>query len=152
MRPTSLRAEVFARQGDSLPQSVEGGDASDELGTDQLRVLGSSGSLESLLSDVVISPPIFTPQGDAINDQVAIEYTLFSVLDAVEVDVELLTLAGQRVRSLSGGVQGAGHHALHWDGRDEANQLVAPGVYLARIGANTDRGRVVRFGAVAVAY
>ena len=147
-----LRAEVFARQGDSLPQSVEGGDASDELGTDQLRVLVSSRSLESLLSDVVITPAVFTPQGDAINDQVAIEYTLFSVLNAVEVDVELLTLAGQRVRSLSGGVQGAGHHALQWDGRDEANQLVAPGVYLARIGANTDRGRVVRFGAVAVAY
>ena len=147
-----LRAEVFARQGGSLPQSVEDGDASDELGTDQLRVLVSSSSLESVLSDVVITPAVFTPQGDAINDQVAIEYTLFSVLNAVEVDVELLTLAGQRVRSLSGGVQGAGHHALQWDGRDEANQLVAPGVYLARIGANTDRGRVVRFGAVAVAY
>ena len=147
-----LRAEVFARQGDSLPQGVEGGDASDELGTDQLRVLVSSGSLESVLSAVVIAPAVFTPQGDAINDQVAIEYTLFSVLNAVEVDVELLTLAGQRVRSLSGGVQGAGHHALQWDGRDESNQLVAPGVYLARIGANTDRGRVVRFGAVAVAY
>ena len=147
-----LRAEVFSRGGDSLPQSVEGGDASDELGTDQLRVLVSSGSLESVLSDVVITPAVFTPQGDAINDQVAIEYTLFSVLDAVEVDVELLTLAGQRVRSLSGGVQGAGYHSLQWDGRDEANQLVAPGVYLARIGANTDRGRVVRFGAVAVAY
>ena len=147
-----LSAEVFARQGDSLPQSVEGGDASDELGTDQLRVLVSSSSLESVLSDVTITPAVFTPQGDAINDQVAIEYTLFSVLNAVEVDIELLTLAGQRVRSLSGGVQGAGHHALQWDGRDEANQLVAPGVYLARIGANTDRGRVVRFGAVAVAY
>ena len=147
-----LRAEVFTRQGGSLPQSVEDGDASDELGTDQLRVLVSSRSLESVLSDVVITPAVFTPQGDAINDQVAIEYTLFSVLNAVEVDVELLTLAGQRVRSLSGGVQGAGHHALQWDGRDEANQLVAPGVYLARIGANTDRGRVVRFGAVAVAY
>ena len=147
-----LRAEVFTRQGGSLPQSVEDGDASDELGTDQLRVLVSSSSLESVLSDVVITPAVFTPQGDAINDQVAIEYTLFSVLNAVEVDVELLTLAGQRVRSLSGGVQGAGHHALQWDGRDEANQLVAPGVYLARIGASTDRGRVVRFGAVAVAY
>ena len=147
-----LRAEVFTRQGGSLPQSVEDGNASDELGTDQLRVLVSSSSLESVLSDVVITPAVFTPQGDAINDQVAIEYTLFSVLNAVEVDVELLTLAGQRVRSLSGGVQGAGHHALQWDGRDEANQLVAPGVYLARIGASTDRGRVVRFGAVAVAY
>ena len=147
-----LRAEVFTRQGGSLPQSVEDGDASDELGTDQLRVLVSSSSLESVLSDVAITPAVFTPQGDAINDQVSIEYTLFSVLDAVEVDVELLTLAGQRVRSLSGGVQGAGHHALQWDGRDEANQLVVPGVYLARIGANTDRGRVVRFGAVAVAY
>ncbi len=147
-----LSAEVFARQGNTLPQSVEGGDASAELGTDQLRVLVRSGSLESVLSQVAIAPAIFTPQGDAINDQVAIEYTLFSVLNAVEVEIELLTLAGQRVRRLSGGVQGAGYHALQWDGRDEANELVAPGVYLVRIRADTDRGQQVRFGAVAVAY
>ena len=122
------------------------------MGTDQLRVLVRSGSLESVLSQVAIAPAIFTPQGDAINDQVAIEYTLFSVLNAVEVEIELLTLAGQRVRRLSGGVQGAGYHALQWDGRDEANELVAPGVYLVRIRADTDRGQQVRFGAVAVAY
>jgi hypothetical protein len=147
-----FRAEVFARQGNSLPQRVEGGNASEELGTDQLRVLASAGSLASVLSDVGIAPSPFTPQGDGINDEVAITYTLFSVLDAVEVDVELLTLAGQRVRRLSGGVQGAGRHALRWDGRDDGGQMVAPGVYLARIGANIDRGKVVRFGSVAVAY
>ena len=147
-----FRAEVFARAADSLPQGVEGGDASAALGTDQLRVLVSSGTLESVLSDVAITPPAFTPQGDGINDEAAITYTLFSVLDAVEVEVELLTLDGRRVRTLSGGVQGAGRHVLHWDGRDDAGQMVAPGVYLARIGANIDRGKVVRFGTVAVAY
>ena len=115
-------------------------------------MLVSSGTLESVLSDVAIAPPAFTPQGDGINDEAAITYTLFSVLDAVEVEVELLTLDGRRVRTLSGGVQGAGRHALRWDGRDDAGQMVAPGVYLARIGANIDRGKVVRFGTVAVAY
>jgi len=147
-----FRAEVFAREGDSLPQGVEAGDASGELGTDQLRVLVDSGSLGSVLSAVEIAPPVFTPQGDNINDEVTIAYTLFSVLDAVEVEVELLNLSGQRVRRLTGGVQGAGRHVLRWDGRDDAGQLVVPGVYLVRIGANTDRGKVVRFGSIATAY
>ena len=152
MRPTSSAPKSLRGRATRCPKALKAATPADELGTDQLRVLASSGSLESVLSDVVITPAVCTPQGDAINDQVAIEYTLFSVLNAVEVDVELLTLAGRRVRSLSGGVQGTGYHSLQWDGRDEANQLVAPGVYLARIEANTDRGRVVRFGAVAVAY
>lgn len=147
-----FRAEVFNRQSGSLPQGVEDGDASEELGTDQLRVLVESGSVESVLSEVAFTPSAFTPQGDGINDEVEITYTLFSVLNEVEVEVELLTLAGQKVRSLSGGVQGAGRHTLQWDGRDDAGQIVAPGVYLARIGADTDRGTVVRFRSVAVAY
>ena len=147
-----FRAEVFSRAGGSLPQAVEGGDASEELRTDQLRVLVRSGSLESVLSELEITPAAFTPQGDGINDEVAIQYTLFSVLDAVEVEVELLTLDGLTVRTLSGGVQGAGRHVLRWDGRADSGNLVVPGVYLARIGANIDRGKIVRFGTVAVAY
>jgi hypothetical protein len=147
-----FQVEVFARQGNSLPQGVEDGDASAELGTDQLKVLVQSGSLASVLSELAIAPAAFTPQSDGINDEVDIAYTLFSVLDAVEVKVELLTLAGQPVRSLSGGVQGAGRHTLSWDGRNDTGQLVAPGVYLVRIGASTDGGKVVRFGSVAVAY
>ncbi|HIG17137.1 MAG TPA: hypothetical protein EYQ31_07510, partial [Candidatus Handelsmanbacteria bacterium] len=147
-----FRAEVFDRRNSSLPQGVEDGDASEELGTDQLRVLVESGTLKSLLSEVTMAPATFTPQGDGINDELEITYTLFSVLDAIEVEVELLTLAGQRVRRLPGGVQGAGRHRLKWDGRDDAGQIVAPGIYLARIAADTDRGAIVRFGSIAVAY
>ena len=147
-----FRAEVFDRRNSSLPQGVEDGDASEELGTDQLRVLVETGSLKSLLSEVTMAPATFTPQGDGINDELEITYTLFSVLDAIEVKVELLTLAGQRVRRLPGGVQGAGRHRLKWDGRDDAGQIGAPGSYLARIAADTDRGAIVRFGSIAVAY
>lgn len=147
-----FRAEVFDRRSSSLPQGVEDGDASEELGTDQLRVLVESGTLKSVLSEVAMAPATFTPQGDGINDEVEITYTLFSVLNAVEVKVELLTLAGQRVRRLSGGEQGAGRHTLRWDGRDNAGQIVAPGVYLARIAVDTDRGAIVRLGSIAVAY
>jgi len=147
-----FRAEVFDRRSSSLPQGVEDGDASEGLGTDQLRVLVESGTLKSVLSEVAMTPTTFTPQGDGINDEVEITYTLFSVLNAVEVKIELLTLAGQRVRRLSGGVQGAGRHTLRWDGRDNAGQIVAPGVYLARIAVDTDRGAIVRLGSIAVAY
>ena len=147
-----FRAEVFSRVSGSLPQAVEGGDASEELGTDQLRVLVGSGTLESVLSDLEISPAAFTPQGDGINAEAAIRYTLFSVLDAVEIEVELLTLAGQRVRTLSGGVQGAGRHELRGDGRDDSGATVPPGHYAYSVSLNAGTGEVKEVGLASVAY
>lgn len=46
--------------------------------------------------------------------------------------VDIYDPAGRRVRSLSA-PGGPGEVTLHWDGRDAARQLVAPGVYYARV-------------------
>ena len=147
-----LQAEVFNRHSDLLPQGVEGGDASEELGTNQLRILVEPGSLKSVISDVSVTPATFTPQGDGINEKVQIAYTLVSILNVVDVDIEIFNLSGQRVRHLESADQRAGRHVLPWDGRTELGRVVTPGVYLARIEAKTDRGIVTRYGSIAIAY
>ena len=147
-----LQAEVFDRRGDLLPQSIEGGDASEELGTNQLRILVESGSLESVISSISITPPAFTPQGDGINDQVHISYTLLSILGVIDVDIELFDLSGRRVRRLESAARRAGRHVVSWDGREEIGRVVTPGVYLARVQVKTDRGIVTRYGSIALAY
>lgn len=147
-----LRAEVFERSGMTLPQGVEAGDVSAEVGTGQLRVVALAESLEAVLGEVSVQPAVFTPQGDGVNEQVQIGYTLFRVLAAPQVVAAVYTLAGERVwqQRLEG--QSAGRHRVEWDGRDAQGRRVGPGVYLARVGVETDGGEVVRVRSLAVAY
>lgn len=147
-----LRSEVFERQGDTLPQEVEAGDASDELGTNGLQVLALETSLGTILGGVTTTPAVLTPQGDGVNDAVDIEYVLLQVLGIADVDVEVFRLSGERVRRLAHETKGAGRHRVAWDGRDDRGDLVAPGIYLVRVEVNADTGRRARVLPLAVAY
>ena len=146
-----IRAEVFKRSTDSLPQVVEPGDVSDELGTNQVRILVEGGSLEKLLGEVAVSPEAFSPQGDGVNDQLTLTYTLFSV-EAAQVQVEVFALNGTRVRELYAGPQSAGPQEQSWDGRDDQGHVVQPGLYLLRVEVDADDGARADLRPVAVAY
>ena len=51
------------------------------------------------------------------------------------------------------GVRRAGpQEAVEWDGRDDAGELVPPGVYIARVRVVTDQGDFVQVQLVHVAY
>ncbi len=49
------------------------------------------------------------------------------------VDLAVYSLDGRRVRALASGMLPRGEHRATWDGRDDAGQGVASGVYLARL-------------------
>ena len=49
------------------------------------------------------------------------------------VRLEVLALSGQRLVTLWQGPRQAGHHRLHWDGRDDEGRPLASGVYLYRL-------------------
>jgi flagellar hook assembly protein FlgD len=51
--------------------------------------------------------------------------------DPIELTVH--DVRGRLVRRLVGGAVGLGGHEIAWDGRDDAGQAVASGVYFARI-------------------
>ena len=142
-------AEAFDRAGEFLPQAVEPGDASLDVGTNQLLVLSSD--IVDLLSGVTVEPGLVTPQGDGVNDQMKLGYNLFSVRSA-QVEVAVYTLGGARVRELHSGPQSAGEHTEFWDGRDDQGQLLAPGIYLLRVEVDADEGHFARLQPVAVAY
>ena len=148
----AVQAEVFARSGQHLPQQVEGGDASDALGTDQLRLVASGRALEGVLGNVAVRPTAFTPQGDGINDHVTIEYTLFRLLAAAEVELEIYALDGRSAWRQALGAQLSGRHRATWNGRDEKEQLVAPGLYVVQVRAQTDYGQWARERSLAVVY
>ncbi len=62
------------------------------------------------------------------------------------IDLGVFTLTGRRVRTLASGFAPGGAHATAWDGRDDAGQPVASGIYLIRLVGEgfRDSRRVVR--------
>jgi hypothetical protein len=144
--------EVFNRGQQNFLQRVEGGDVSEQLGSNQLVVVASASSARGILGDLEVGSRAFTPQGDGVNDQLSIQYTLFRVQQASEVKVGIYALDGRRVWQAQPDTQVAGRHTARWDGRDGAGQRVGPGIYLVRVEVETDRGREVRVQPVAVVY
>lgn len=144
--------EAFERDKKNILQQVEGGNVSDDLGSDQLLIVASIISAEGVLGQVLANPRIFTPQGDGINDQVQINYTLFRVQEPVPVRIAMYNLNGQRIRQLEPQLLRLGSHSITWDGRDATGQLVEPGIYLAQIGIEIDQGNVEKLLPIAVAY
>jgi hypothetical protein len=71
------------------------------------------------------------------NPRTTVRYEL-AAAGAVELDV--LDLAGRRVRTLVSGMRTAGLHAAAWDGRDASGRSCAAGAYFVRLraGAGTD--------------
>lgn len=94
----------------------------------------------------------FTPQGDGVNDELSIQYTLFRVQQASEVQVGIYALDGRRVWQAQSEAQAAGRYTARWDGRNGSGQLVGPGIYLVRVEVETDKGLEIRLQPIAVAY
>ena len=103
-----------------------------------------------LISDLAIDPPVFTPNGDGINDQVAIRFAVLKVA-APAPQVDIFDLSGHQVARLSPSSSGSLRSYL-WDGVDRHGAVVPPGIYLCRIdlGAQTGEDDAVRL--IGLAY
>ena len=76
------------------------------------------------------SPQLAQNAPNPFNSQTVLAYFLPAPGPA---RVEVFALTGQRVAVLHQGLQQAGYHHLHWNGRDDAGRPVASGVYLYRL-------------------
>jgi len=56
----------------------------------------------------------------------------FSLASATSVTLDVMDIAGRRVRQLENGLLAPGQHAIPWDGTDDDGRTLPPGVYLAR--------------------
>lgn len=149
---TRLTAEVFNRDNVDLRQQVEDGDVTSQISTNRLQVIASGSSISNIIEDLVVEPATITPNGDNVNDNLEISYTLFGVLNA-EVQINFYNLAGQQVHSMVVEDQAAGvHSAPAWNGRDQTGQLLDPGLYLCQVTAKTGKGNFDITKPIALAY
>jgi flagellar hook assembly protein FlgD len=108
-----------------------------------------------LLDRVAARPAVFSPNGDGINDETAVEFAVYRLVGEERFEIEIFDLLGRPVRSLSvTRANPSGTHAIPWDGRDDQGRVVPPGHYLARVRFEADAaGRQTQAVClVAVAY
>ena len=132
-------------------QSVRSGDASPFVDSNSLSVRTASLS-GSVLANLTLRPPVFTPNGDGVNDHVDIAYELLKVSAPAAVAIGVHDLAGRLVHEVYSGHDRAGRHVRPWDGRDVNGRPAAPGLYLCQVEIDTDEGSQQRTSPLAISY
>ena len=145
-RATTFTGEVLTEDESLLPQPIEPGDASATVSTNSLRVLGAADPAAEIVQRVRLSSGAVTPNGDGVNDRLAIEYALFLLPAPVPVVLDVYDLAGRRRARVEVGAQGTGPQRAFWDGRDAEGALLPPGLYVLDLALVTEakRGRALR--------
>jgi FlgD Ig-like domain len=88
------------------------------------------------VTDIVSSagmPAVFSLRGNHPNPFNPLTQISFSLPAEAHTSVEVLDLRGRVVRNLFVGTMGNGDQSLTWDGKDDRGQVVAAGMYLARL-------------------
>ena len=148
---TLFNGRVFdTSRPNEVRQRVVPGNAANEIDSDQLSVRTKLS--KSLVFSPLISPNPFTPNGDGVNDVANISYKLLRITSAVPVAIEIFDLSGRLVKQVYAGEDPLGEYVHNWDGTDQANGRVPPGLYLYRIAADVQLEKETQSGTVAVAY
>ena len=134
-------AYQVAREGDVDP--LEPG------GTLTVRLEGKK---VPLIAHVVSPAWVFTPNGDGINDEFELSYSLLKLLTPATIGVEIYDLSGRRMRVVYEGADVDGQYRRAWDGTDEEGRLVPPGLYLYQVRVEADQKHERQQGVVGVVY
>ena len=134
-----------------LPQAIREGDASEDVGTNALRVVFSGGA-EDVLNALDVVPPVITPNGDGRNDQAVFSYVIVHLVQPAPTTVELYDSSGRPVRELFSGPLYAGRYEQRWDGTDAEGKTVPPGTYMVKVSVGAEEGETSRVRVVNVVY
>ena len=149
---TTFQSEVLDSERDVLPQPVVGADVGEALSTNSLRVLGTTGQTTAFIQNLTFSSAVFTPNGDGINDELHVAYSLFRLPEPVPVVLEVYSLDGRRVALVEAGLQNAGPQSLRWNGRDETGQWLPPGLYLTALTLRSEFAAAPQLRPLGIAY
>ena len=149
---TIFTGTVWDTQSDILGQPVLEGDANFAVSTNSLRVALTQKSVGEIVRAIEFNPAVFTPNGDGINDRIAIQYTVIQISEPKPIEVAIYDLAGRLVRVLADREQTGGIYTEMWDGRSNADEAVPPGSYVVSLSVDSGIGNFRRVGVVGVAY
>ena len=138
------------REG-AIPQVIESGNAAPRFAGDDLSVRVPLKG-QRLVYQVSATPPVFTPNGDGINDYTTITYDLLYLTGRAPVALRIYDLARNQIADLPAAGSGSGRFLHPWDGRDAQGELLLPGVYILQVEVETDNGTERSSSVVTIAY
>ena len=146
-----VRHTEGVRESDKPWQRVEAGDATPMVAGNTLSI--GLPLRAAVLDQVKLLPNPFTPNGDGVNDEVQIGFSVFKINADRQVEVSIYTLNGRRVWQTTQ-MTGSGEESVPWNGMDQAGVTVPPGLYLVRVAldADSDQGDTSIAKLIAVAY
>lgn len=106
----------------------------------------------SLLGRLHVTPAVFTPNGDGVNEAAAVHFEVLRLGVGAPLRVEIRDLSGRFVAAPFADDRASGRFAAAWDGRDDNGAVVAPGIYLVRVSLDTNVGAAAKTSLVSVAY
>ena len=118
------------RTADASRQRVDPGDATGQVASSTNVV--SLPVARDLLRNVVFDTALLTPNGDGINDVLAVRADVINMLEPRPWHLRLYDLAGHALVERSQAVT-AGAWDFTWNGRDQAGQQVPPGLYVLEL-------------------
>ena len=134
---TTLRLAVRnTSSGSDAPwQSIAAGDATSLVESNSLTI---NVPLENKpIDEFSLAPNPFTPNGDGINDEIVIRFSIFKITTSRQVKVKIFTLDGRSVWETTQ-ILDSGHVSIRWSGEDRNGQKVAPGLYLCQLQLDVD--------------
>lgn len=123
----------------SIPDSwqrVDPGDANETRDSEKTVILALERG--AVLGDIKVRNKIFTPNGDGINDDMAVSFSLMRVKASTPLQVQIYDLGGRLIHQLREEYITTGRHSVVWTGVDNSGALVPPGIYVLRIDTKVD--------------
>lgn len=121
-------------------QRIDAGDATDQIQSSSVTVLVRGAGL---LSELTTSTQVLSPNGDGTNDDVVFSFSVSRLAQQVPVRLRIYDLSGRLVAERQEHrTDPRGTYEMRWDGGSGArgDQVVPPGVYLARVQIEADGG------------
>ena len=119
-------------------QGVEDGDANGITDSETTIVLALQRG--DVLGAVGLSSEVVTPNGDGVNDDLEVRFSLMRISAPAPATVAIYDLGGRLVKTLWDEPLPAGGHTVAWKGLDASGAFVPPGIYLLRVAIDLDSG------------
>ena len=135
---TSFPSEVISKSNPLNPQRV----GTTVTGNLASWTLNASGVPEQVIVSAKADPNPFTPNGDGRNDETFISFFVSNLVVERPASIKIYDVSGRLVRTLLDVKTTAQafveQNAIRWDGRNDNNRLLPPGLYIYQILVDID--------------
>ena len=134
----ALEAALGSSAAPGSWQRVDSGDATEIAPGSGMVLTGPIGG-DRILSEVALSSPVFTPNGDGLNEEATFRFSVTNLTGKQRVELRFYDLSGRLVhRIVEERPEVSGEYSLSWNGEDAGGGMVAPGIYLVAIAIDAD--------------